>query len=111
MFNHSGNKSQFTTLKKGESSVQRCEKQLLIVYDEQSIMDRPGVRTLQFDHHVFPPSDAEPWEAWEETELCCQAKRDNPHAHAAQWTEDPEKEQAGPSPNSSLALSFIAMPW
>ena len=43
VFNHPGNKSQFTTLKKGESSVQRCEKQLLIVYDEQSIMDRPGV--------------------------------------------------------------------
>ena len=63
VFNHSGNKSQFTTLKKGDASVQRCEKQLLVVYDEQSIMDRPGIRTLQFDHHVFPPSDAGPWEA------------------------------------------------
>ena len=37
-----GNKNVLTTLKKGEAAVQRSEKSLMVVYDEDSIMERPG---------------------------------------------------------------------
>ena len=42
MFNHVGHKAALTTFKKGDVSIPRCEKQLIVVYDEESIMERLG---------------------------------------------------------------------
>lgn len=57
-----GNKSVLTTLKKGDAPVQRCERTMMVIYDEDSIMERRerrnthAIKQSENIHLLMPPS-------------------------------------------------------
>ena len=90
-----GNKSHLTTLKKGDQSVQRTEKQLLVIYDEDSIMDRPGLGIPACVHLVIAHLLLLTWQAWQEAWPCCEAKRGDLSLDASPGSPGDEESQVG----------------
>ena len=100
-----GNKNAITTLKRGGDAVQKSEKTLLVIYDEESIIARLGLPAAQ----KIPSCssfDRLP-KAWSKAQLCHQASWDSACAHATKWGKGCEESKACTNHNIWLIFKML----